>query len=175
MTRSTEQIEIPLNKKTLILVLVGSIGFVLLGLWFIFAPQTFEGNPILLFMTGLVSVLFFGLGVVYAARKLIDNTPGLIIDNIGLTDNSSMISVGQILWSDIKNILVIRICILIIALQLRNFKNYVDKQTNWLKRKALQGNLYLFGTPVIINAWALQVKSDDLLKMLYEKLNASRQ
>ena len=35
MTNTTGQIEIPLSKKKLILMLIGSIGFVAVGLWFV--------------------------------------------------------------------------------------------------------------------------------------------
>lgn len=40
MTNTTRQIEIPLSKKKLILMLIGSIGFVAAGLWFAINPPT---------------------------------------------------------------------------------------------------------------------------------------
>jgi hypothetical protein len=176
MTNAPEQIEIPLSKKKLILSLVGSIAFVAIGLWLIINHQEFGDNPTLVFVVGLASVLFFGLCSVYIARKLPDNKPGLIIDNIALTDNSSAVPAGQILWSDIEDISVIRIHTQkLIKLQVKNPQKYINKQTSWLKRKIMQMNLSMFGTPIIISSVSLQVKFNDLLKILYEKLNASRQ
>jgi hypothetical protein len=179
MTNTTGQIEIPLSKKKLILMLIGSIGFVAAGLWFVINPPTisnpFFGNPTVIFVTGIASILFFGLCAVYIARKLPDNKPGLIIDNIGLTDNSSGVSAGQILWSDIENISVIEILRQkLIMLQVKNPQNYIDKQTSGFKRKMMQMNLNMYGTPLSITSNSLQIKFDELLNILNDHLNASR-
>jgi hypothetical protein len=179
MTNTTGQIEIPLSKKKLILMLIGSIGFVAAGLWFVINPPTisnpFFGNPTVIFVTGIASILFFGLCAVYIARKLPDNKPGLIIDNIGLTDNSSGVSAGQILWSDIENISVIEILRQkLIMLQVKNPQNYIDKQTSGFKRKMMQMNLNMYGTPLSITSNSLQIKFDELLNILNNHLNASR-
>ena len=180
MTNTTGQIEIPLSKKKLILMLIGSIGFVAVGLWFVINPPTisnpFFGNPTLIFVTGIASILFFGLCAVYIARKLPDNKPGLIIDNIGLTDNSSGVSAGQILWSDIENISVIEIHRQrLIMLQVKNPQDYIDKQTSGFKRKMMQMNFNMYGTPLSITSNALQIKFDELLNILNDHLNTSRQ
>ena len=180
MTNTTEQIEIPLSKKKLILMLIGSIGFVTAGLWFVINPPTisnpFFGNPTVIFVTGIASVLFFGLCAVYIARKLPDNKPGLIIDNVGLTDNSSGVSAGQILWDDIENISVIEIHRQkLIMLQVKNPQDYIDKQTSGFKRKMMQMNFSMYGTPLSITSNSLQIKFDELLKILNDHLNTSRQ
>jgi hypothetical protein len=180
MISTTGQIEIPLSKKKLILMLIGSIAFVTAGLWFVINPPTisnpFFGNPTVILVTGIASILFFGLCAVYIARKLPDNKPGLIIDNIGLTDNSSGVSAGQILWSDIENISVIEIHRQkLIMLQVKNPQDYIDKQTSSFKRKMMQMNFSMYGTPLSITSNALQIKFDELLNILNDHLNASRQ
>jgi hypothetical protein len=179
MTNTTGQIEIPLSKKKLILMLIGSIGFVAAGLWLVINPPTisnpFFGNPTVIFVTGIASILFFGLCAVYIARKLPDNKPGLIIDNIGLTDNSSGVSAEQILRSDIENISVIEIHRQkLIMLQVKNPQNYIDKQTSGFKRKMMQMNLNMYGTPLSITSNSLQIKFDELLNILNDHLNANR-
>lgn len=175
MTNTTGQIEIPLSKKKLILMLIGSIGFVMAGLWFVINPSLF-GNPTLVFVTGVASISFFGLCAIYITRKLPDNRPGLIIDKLGLTDNSSGVSGGQILWSDIENISVIEIHRQkLIMLQVKNPQDYIDKQTSGLKRKMMQMNFSMYGTPLSITSNALQIKFDELLNVLNDHLNASRQ
>lgn len=180
MTNTARQIEIPLSKKKLLLMLIGSIGFVALGLWFIINPPTISnpvfGNPTVIFVTGIASILFFGLCGVYIARKLPDNKPGLIIDNVGLTDNSSGVSAGQILWSDIENISVIEIHRQkLIMLQVKNPQDYIDKQTSGIKSKMMQMNFNMYGTPLSITSNSLQIKFDELLNILNDHLNASRQ
>lgn len=180
MTNTTGQIEIPLSKKKLILMLIGSICFVAAGLWFVINPPTisnpFFGNPTVILVTGIASILFFGLCAIYIARKLPDNKPGLIIDNIGLTDNSSGVSAGQILWSDIENISVIEIHRQkLIMLQVKNPQDYIDKQTSGFKRKMMQMNFNMYGTPLSITSNSLQIKFDELLNNLNDHLKASRQ
>jgi hypothetical protein len=174
-----DQIEIPLSKKKLILMFIGSMGFVMAGLWLVIKPPTisnpFFGNPPIILLSGLASVMFFGLCAVYIARKLLDNKPGLIIDKIGLTDNSSGISAGQILWSDIENISVLEMHRQkLILLQVINPKDYIDKQSNGFKRKMMQLNFNMYGTPLSINSNSLNIKFDDLLNTLNDQLNASR-
>ena len=180
MTNTTGQIEIPLSKKKLILMLIGSIGFVSAGLWFVINPPTisnpFLGNPTVIFVTGIASILFFGLCAFYIARKLPDNKPGIIIDNTGLTDNSSGVSAGQILWSDIENISVIEIHRQkLIMLKVKNPQDYIDKQTSGFKRKMMQMNFNMYGTPLSITSNSLKIKFDELLNILNDNLNASRQ
>lgn len=179
MTNTTGQIAIPLSKKKLILMLIGSIGFIAAGLWFVIKPPSisnpFFGNPTTVLLTGIASILFFGLCAVYIARKLPDNKPGLIIDKIGLTDNSSGVSAGLILWSDIENISVIEIHRQkLILLHVKNPQDYIDKQTSGFKRKMMQINFNMYETPLSITSNTLQIKFDELLRILNDYLNASR-
>lgn len=71
MTNTAEQIKIPLNKKKLTLMLMGSIGFVFIGLGLvIYSPTTshlFLVNQTLIFLIALASILFFGLCFFYIA------------------------------------------------------------------------------------------------------------
>lgn len=159
---------------------VGSLAFVAIGVWLITEADHLTGwktrNPIFTRGIGLVSVLFFGLCATYIGQKLLDNKPGLIIDEFGLTDNSSGVSAGQILWSDIKSISVTEIHRQkLIMLKVKNPQSYIDKQTSRLKRKMMQMNLNMYGTPLSISSNSLQIKFDDLHKILTDKLVASRQ
>ena len=95
-----QRIEIQLSKTKLLLLLLGALTFVGLGLWFVIAPPTnhhyirYSQTTILIF--SYASIIFFGLCALIAVRKLADNRPGLIIDDLGLSDNSSGVSGGQI-------------------------------------------------------------------------------
>ena len=105
-----------------------------------------------------------------------DNKPGLIIDQTGLTDNSSGVSAGQILWSDIEDISVLEIHRQkIIMLQVRNPQDYIDKQTSGFKRKMMQMNYKMYGTPLSITSNGLKVSFDELLSTLKDKLKATQQ
>lgn len=180
MTDTSANIEIPLSKKKLILMLIGSIGFVILGLWFVIEPpiisNSFFGNPAALFVVGIAAVLFFGLCAIYIARKLFDNSPGLVIDNVGLTDNSSGASAGRILWSDIERLSVLQIHRQkLIMLDVKNPHEYIDRQKSGFKKKMMQMNFKMYGTPLSITSNTLQIEFDELLNILEERINSNRQ
>lgn len=180
MTTSGQRIEIALSKKKIFLMLIGALGFVAIGLWFVISPPTisnsFWGNPSKIAIAGYASIIFFGLCAIVLIKKLPDNKPGLIIDQIGLTDNSSGVSAGQILWSDIEDISVIEIHRQkLIMLQVNNPQDYIDKQTSTFKRKMMQLNYKMYGTPLSITSNGLKISFDELLSTLTDKLKAAQQ
>ena len=179
MKSTTGQIEIPLSKKKLLLMLAGSVGFILIGFWFIIDPpkisNPFFGDPTRLLVLGVISIIFFGLCAVYIARKLPENTPGLIIDIYGLTDNSSGVSAGRILWSDIQDISVIEIHRQkLIMLQVKNPQDYIDRQKSGFKRKMMQMNFNMYGTPLSITSNSLKIEFNELISILQDQFQLNR-
>ena len=179
MTTSGQRIEIALSKKKIFLMLLGALVFVAIGLWFVISPPTISnsywGNPTKIAIAGYASILFFGLCAFVLIKKLPDSKPGLIIDDIGLTDNSSGVSAGQILWSDIENISVIEIHRQkLIMLHVANPQDYIDKQISGFKRRMMQLNYKMYGTPLSITSNGLKIPFDELLSTLTDKLKAVR-
>lgn len=60
-------------------------------------------TKIMLIFAGLI---FFGFCGVYAAGKLADRKPGLVIDDEGIIDNSSAIAAGRIRWGNMMGFTV---------------------------------------------------------------------
>ena len=179
MIASEQQIEISLSKMKLTLMVIGSLLFVVIGILFVINPEKYTipimRNPTVIFISGLASILFFSLCFVFIAKKLGDNSLGLIISDKGIFDNSSGLSAGQILWSDIENISVIKIHRQrLIMLQVTNPQEYIDKQTSSFKRKMMQLNFKIYGTPLSITSNGLKISFDELLSTLTDKLNAAQ-
>ena len=179
MTASGQKIEIGLSKSKIILMLFGALAFVALGLWFVIAPPTIEnsywGNATRIAIAGYASIIFFGLCAFFFILKLPDNKPGLIIDDTGLVDNSSGLSAGHILWTDIENISVIEIHRQkLIMLRVRNPQHYIDRQTSLFKRKGMELNNKMYGTPLSITANGLNTSFDELLSMITKKFQEIR-
>jgi len=179
MTESGQRMEIVLSKSKIVLMLLGALTFVAIGLWFVIAPPIIEnsywGNPAKIAVAGYASIIFFGLCAFFFIRKLQDNKPGLIIDDTGLVDNSSGLSAGHILWSDVENISVIDIHRQkLIMLQVKNPRQYIDRQTSLLKRKGMELNNKMYGTPISITPNGLKITFENLLTILTKKLQASR-
>lgn len=177
---TTEQrIEIPLSKTKIVLMLIGALTFVVIGLWFIIAPPQIEnsywGNPTKIAIAGYASIIFFGLCAVILIRKLPDNKPGLIIDDTGLTDNSSGLSAGHILWTDIENISVLEVHKQrLLMLEVSNPQDYIDRQNSLFKRKGMALNYRMYGTPLSITANGLKIPFQELLALVTERFRKTR-
>ncbi len=171
-----EQIEIPLSRTKMILTFLGSLLFVGLGLWLLINPPKsnhwlFE-SPAVIFITGIASVIFFGLVAVTIFRKFLDNKPGLIISQHGITDNSSGVSAGLISWTDIQEIRKINVMTQkFLMVIVRNPEDYLDKVSNPLKRNAMKINYKKYGSPISISSNALQTNFEGLHKIFIEKMN----
>jgi hypothetical protein len=160
--------------------LLGSLAFVAIGVGFVISPPTiahsYLSNSTTITITGLASIIFFGLCAYFLSKKLPDNKPGLIIDPTGLTDNSSGVAAGKVLWEDIEEISVMQIQRQkLIMLQVSNPQVYIDKQTSGFKRKMMQLNYKMYGTPLSINSNGLKISFDALLSTLTDRLNAAQQ
>jgi hypothetical protein len=175
----TGQIEIPLSKKKMTWGLIISIIFIGAGIWMIFSPpeknHLLFGNSTFLFVAGLTSVLFFGLTAIVIVKKIPDNKAGLIINDEGIFDNSNGVSTGLVLWTDIKEIKVAQVMSQkFLMFIVNNPQDYIDRQTNTLKKKGMQMNLNFYGSPISISANALTTNFDNLYGLLQQKFNEKK-
>jgi hypothetical protein len=172
----TEHIEIPLSKTKMILIFLGSLLFVALGFWMsINTPKSIHwlyGNPTVVLIIGIITMLFFGLVAITMFRKFLDNKPGLIISREGVTDNSSGVSAGLIPWCDIQEITIAQVINQrFLMFIVNNPEAYLDRVKNPLKRNAMKINYKTYGSPISISSNALQTNFDNLHKLLLEKMN----
>lgn len=175
-----EQIEIPLSKKKMLLTFLGACIFVIFGILFILNPEKYTSfimrNSNLILISGIASILFFGLIAISIFRKLSDKKSGLIINHEGINDNSSGISAGFIPWSNIEEIKVSQVVnqkFLIIIVN--NPEDYLNKIKNPLKRNAMILNYKSYGSPISISSNALQTNFENLEKLLIEKMKTFKQ
>ena len=181
-----EEKVIGISKVKTVLMVLGSLGFVALGVWFltldaeaITEARRFN-SPILIYGIGVVAIVFFGICGVFAVRKLFDSSPGLILNPQGLTDNSSGISVGFVPWSEVSHVEEHTIQKQkLISVIVDNPQKYMSAG-NLLQRKARQANLKMCGTPISLSSKTLKIKHgelqsaiEDYLKRYRESENAS--
>lgn len=162
------RIEIPMNNTrfrvnlgiSLLIVAVGVALFTISG-----SLQTkFSLNFIRTF-----SVLLIFLCLVYgfiALRNLIRPDVGMVIDDQGVTDHSAISEVGLITWDNIRDVEIKKIssstCILVYV---HDGHRYIDCE-NGLKRKFLEHNLNIYGTPIVIPVHNLDIQADALYKLI---------
>ncbi|MBS1521746.1 MAG: hypothetical protein JST50_12165 [Bacteroidetes bacterium] len=176
-----DQIEIPLSKNKLALLLTGSLAFVSGGIWFVINPKSLSGqsfyrSPEFIFAAGVASILFFGLCAILIFKKIIDNKPGIVVNDFGINDNSSGTSVGLIPWKDIlavrKTVVVNQNMIMIVV---SNPEEYINKQGGLIAKKAMQMNYKSFGSPIFISANSLKCNFNQLYEDIMTRFqNAER-
>ena len=173
-----KQIEIPISKNKLILMILGSIIFVALSFWLIIVRP-----PVLYFnkadsapidiIVSIAGILFFGLCLIFIAKKLSDNNPGLVINGDGITDNSSGISAGLIPWKDINEITKETIANQdFLVIKVNNPEEYINRQTGLIKRKAMEMNYRSFGSPINISANGLKCNLSELYMIINNRFNS---
>lgn len=92
-----------------------------------------------------------------------DNSPGLIISDKGVVDNSGGISAGFVPWTDITAIKESRAFNQrFINLVVKNPQDYISRQKSFIKRKFLQSNYSSFGTVISISANGLKCNYEEL-------------
>jgi hypothetical protein len=163
-----EQIEIKISKVKIGLMTLGSAIFVGLGIWFVLNPTQFESrNKFWIMIVGIASIIFFGACLLFMFRKLFDNSIGLIINENGITDNSSGTSVGLIEWNDITDIKTAEVASTkFILIETINPEKYIKKAKNSISKRAMKANHKMYGTPLSISSNTLQVKFDELLNTI---------
>lgn len=163
-------IEIPLSKRNLAFMLLGSAGFVVIGLLMVGWPEnfgTFSLSIAIVQIVGAISALFFGTIGYFIGRRLLDDRMGLRIDERGITDRSSGVSVGLIEWADIRGLDTRRVSTeRFLVLLTDQPEKYIDRAPNAIVRKAMQANHRMTGSPLNISARTLQISFEELVELI---------
>ncbi len=121
-------------------------------------------------IVGIITVLFFGGCFIWILKKIFDSKVGLLIDEKGIIDNSSGVSIGFIPWKDIIGIETARVySTKFIILFTGVPEKYIEKGKNLLHKKAMQANYKMVGSPLSINTQSLKIKHKELEQLLIKK------
>lgn len=171
--------EIALSKDNLILPLIGTVIFVLLGLYFITESesiQTARHSATSIRTVGIAAVIFFGLVLIIIfknllfifIKKLSGESIGLKIDRHGITDNSKPTGVGLIPWEDIKKIETSLINSQLIIITHTPAK-YIDSAQNIALKLLMKANHKIHGSPLSINPNSLGIDREELRTLLRDE------
>ncbi len=169
------KIEIKLSKVKLLLLLLGAIMFIGIGILFIINPDEFAKgllkNPEIVYVSGVVTIIVFGLSSIIIIIKLFSNSVGLTIDDHGITDYSSTTSVGLIEWSDIIGIETMQIASTkTLVIDIKNPQKYIKKAKNKMALGTMKRNCKSYGSPLSLISEALEIKHKALEQLLIEEL-----
>ncbi|OOG58317.1 hypothetical protein B0E48_06295 [Rhodanobacter sp. C03] len=177
-----QRVTIPLSKSKLLFLLLVSCAFVVGGYWMFtmdaaeIESQSRFNSPLFVHGFGLAAIVFVGLAAVAVFRKLIDPSPGLVLDDRGLLDNSGAFSSGFIPWSDITGFEVRQISSRqrILFVLLKDPKKYIAKFKP-IKRALLRANQSVAASPVAITSSSIAIGFDELVTLVNRYLSAYRQ
>lgn len=169
-----EPIEIPISKTKLAILVVGALAFIIAGLFVALEPSDFVSrifsNEKLIRIAGIASVGFFGICFFWILRKFFDDKIGLRIDETGIIDNSSGVSIGLIEWDDIIGVGTYQVSSTkFVVLNTDQPKKYIEKASNKLMKKAMQANNKMCGSPLTINSNALKISRQELEQLILAK------
>lgn len=173
----TKKIEIPFSKNKLFFGIGGSILFVVLGIWlFLKADNSFQViNPIIVKGIGILSILFCGATGIFGIKRLFDKKHGLIIDSIGITDNSNASSFGLIEWNDITSITTKQVMSTkFLMIYVENPEKYIEKVKSGMKAKLMSSNLKMYGTPLSITSSTLKYDFGKLEQLIQTEFKRNK-
>ena len=167
---------IPLSKSKIVLIALGAAIFVALGVaLLLIAREQAPAKALYIQLAGLASILFFGLVLIFAAGKVFDTQPGLIVSSEGIQDNSSGVAAGMIPWAEIRGLATASVhSQRFLTILVSEPEKYVERG-GILKRIANRANLKYYGSPVQISANSLKIKFDDLVALVEHRYRAHTQ
>lgn len=157
---------IPVSKIKIILLLLGSLAFVFLGAWILLTDEAILFYKVV----AAIAIVFFGLGLFVFPQKLLDRTPGLVLDRYGITDNMTKPRVGTLEWDDISHVQIIKIeSNKMLLIFVHNPEKYLDRLRGY-NYKGLRNNYEMVGTPFVIPSSLLKMKLEALETLINEKI-----
>jgi hypothetical protein len=174
-------VSIALSKWKMLLIIGGALLFVVAGVvFFNMDPAEIEArrrwnSPWLVHGVGLLAMAMGAAGVLGVGRKLFDGRPGLVLDDRGLTDNSSLFAAGFVPWSEITGVSVRAVHgsnQKILYVLLADPERFIAK-FGPLRRLAMRAGMKM-GSPVGITSGTLQVGFDEMVALVERHFEASK-
>ncbi len=173
---SSGRIAIQRSKFKIALLLLLACGFVASGVWIVglddaaIEAQRRYNSPFMVHAVGVFTIVFCGVGAVYSLLKLFDSTPGLVIDEAGITDNSSALSAGFIPWSEIVGVTVGKVQRHnFVYIQIREPDRYLAS-CGPFKRLMINSGPGI--SPIAISSISLKIGFDDLASLIKRRVAA---
>jgi len=164
---AADELVIELSKSKVILMILGSFGFVALGYW-LFSMDAAAmkelpiDDPLFIHGVGIASMVFFSLTGIFGTRKLFDKKPGLVLNSAGIIDNSSGLAAGFIPWSEITGAEIYEIHRQkMLIIKVRNPEEFIQRG-NVLRRAMVQMGSKMSGS-IAITSNTLKINFPELL------------
>lgn len=153
------EIKIFVNKIKIFFLCLGALLFVYGG--FLMLME----DSFLINFFGVISIIFFGYGVMKISLEVLSKSPRLIINEIGIFEYS----IGMILWTDITDISITHASKQkFITLHVKNPNEYIKKLNMFKKLFASLNNVF-YQSPIHISSAGLDINFNELHSIIEEK------
>lgn len=157
------------SKGRMILLFIGNLAFLGAGMLFILIALV--EDDWLFGLIGTVTLLFFGMTMMYFLYRFVKGEPSLIITDDYLYDNGSMIGVGRLDWEEVESIFIL-------SMKGQKFlgievvdRDALLQRLGTGKQMAIKLNRKLGFPTVNLPQTTLKIPLEDLLDIIVEKLN----
>ena len=171
-----ERLEIYSSKKKSFLLLIASLLFVIGGIWMFLNAENLIGfrsrSPIFLKGIGIISVLFFGIGIYVSIKQLVQDQLLLVIDKEGINVNPRKSTSKIIEWKNIDGFSELKIqSQKLVIIQVNNPDYWIEDENNRIRKKLMTFNLNNYGSPFNLSANSMQMNYVELMRVLNDNLN----
>jgi len=175
-----ESTEITTSKTKLVGLILTSLAFIAIGLWMIVVPRTYSvfpifNNRLIVVIFGTLDIVFFGLCLFVFILQFFGyrlKQGGFKIDNNGITDNSKNSAFGFIPWDDVKDVTITKVFNRkILTIIVHNPQKYIDRQGTVMRRKAMEVDYKMTGSPINISTGFLNTSTDKLKSIIEKRFN----
>jgi hypothetical protein len=173
--KPTAEVCIALNKRKLIYLFIGSIVFLAGGAWLWAHPLSFRFHELSVngSAVALIVIFFSTLCAILALKRLFDGRPGLIVDSLGLVDNSGRN--GRIAWEEIVGFRVVEIVPKqrILVVDVTDPQKYI-RCGGPLRQVMQKVGAQFTGSPINISAAPLRMDFDEMVDLIGQMFERHR-
>ena len=115
---------------------------------------------------GAIGIIFFGACLIFIIKRFIKPKDILVIDQNGILDNSTAVSIGFIPWNEIKSVYINRVFTeTFICVEVENIEEKL-KGLSFFKRNMIKFNLKMGNAPVSITLNSTNYKPEEVLEII---------
>jgi hypothetical protein len=157
------------SRAKMLLVLLGSIAFVVIGVW-IGTPGVARGLAIWkVVVASYIGVPCFAACGLYAAYRLAIRRPALEIDSTGITDAASAVGAGRLSWDEVDHVVLYKYSgQSMLGIVPRNLDIFVNRQPV-VRRFLIKLNRALGCAPINVPQVGLSMKVAELANFLHTR------
>ncbi|NMO96553.1 STM3941 family protein [Paenibacillus lemnae] len=148
--------------------------FVLAGVAMMYSGMSEEESSMIITIIGAVTILFFGLCLIYLIARAVNRKPALIINEEGITDHSSYVEGGLIRWHEIEDVTLYEMMNQrMIGIKLLNPDAFLSQQKGF-KKLLMRANKGMVSAEVNISGSAISENLDKVYLIILKRWKTAK-